>query len=76
MGFIIIISPAFIGFIGSAARAASGSEAAIAKANAAPMPSVILDTVLLVVIFISSSFSSLWRASLTASLLTCSIQAT
>jgi hypothetical protein len=48
--FIIIISPPFIGFMGSSARAARGSEAATAKANAAPM---ILATVLFVFIFVS-----------------------
>jgi hypothetical protein len=52
IGFIIIISPPFIGFIGSSARAVAGSEAAIAKANAAPMPSVILDRILFVFIFV------------------------
>jgi hypothetical protein len=41
------------GPIGSSERAVSGSEAAIAKANAAPMPSMILETVLLVFIFVS-----------------------
>jgi hypothetical protein len=58
IGFIIIISPPFIGFMGSSARAARGSEGVIAKANAAPMPSMILDVVLVVFIFESFVYST------------------
>src|SRR5450759_551837 len=52
---IIWCSPPFIGFIGSSARAVTGSEAAIAKATASPELRLILLRMLFF-IFITVSF--------------------
>jgi hypothetical protein len=60
MGFIINISPPFIGFIGSSARAMTGSEAAIVKTNAALIPNIILDPVLFVFILCLSFVLLIW----------------
>jgi hypothetical protein len=56
IGFIINISAPFIGFIASSARVVTGSEAVINKANAMLIPSIVLETVLFLFIFVTFVF--------------------